>query len=94
MFSRIEDILQNAVDGDDYNVPAQSRIEALLIELTSLTPSGSGVSEAKVSKMIQTAIDKIIDSAPSDADTLNKLNIKIENDITITTDEFIQLLGG
>lgn len=94
MFSRIEDILQRAIDDDDYNVPAQSRIEELLIELTSLTPSGSGVSEAKVSKMIQTAIDKIIDSAPSDADTLNKLNIKIENDITITTDEFIQLLGG
>ena len=42
MGSRIEDILRATIDGAPYNELAQSRIEALLIELKEAIEAGGG----------------------------------------------------
>lgn len=40
--ARDEDILQATIDGEQYDRPAESRIEALLIELNELILAGGG----------------------------------------------------
>ena len=43
--SRNEDILTAIINGDEYNEPPQSRIEALLLELKAAIEEGSGTDD-------------------------------------------------
>lgn len=40
--SRVEDILQATIDGEPYDVPPQSRVENLLLELKEVIEEGGG----------------------------------------------------
>lgn len=70
-----EDTGKVVVDGDHESTVPQSRMEALLRQIPG--GGGGGITEARVRELIGFAVDDLVDNAPSDADTLKKLNDKI-----------------
>lgn len=70
-----EDTGKVVVDGDHESMVPQSRMEALLRQIPG--GGGGGITEARVRELIGFAVDDLVDNAPSDADTLKKLNDKI-----------------
>lgn len=89
MLSRIENILQSIIDSSEYDGPAQSRIEQLLLDVKSVISTGGsgGVTEATVTTMITSSINALIDSAPDEYNTLGKIAAKL-----LLTDEQIQTI--